>query len=207
MRLVTTAKHHGFTLLELLVAMTVFATMSIMAYGGLTNVINNSDASEQSLKRLHEVQLSLFMIERDLSQITQRNIRDEFGQKDNYIEAGSNIDYLIELSRNGRRNPANILRSHLERVSYKLEEGNLMRLSWPHLDKVQGMEPYQNTLLTDVENAQIRFLDNNKEWHEQWPPLDPNSTTNSSQLLLSGIEFKLLLNDWGEISRLFKANN
>ena len=197
------AKLNGFTLLELLVAMTVFATMSIMAYGGLTNVITNSEASEKSLKRLHEVQLTMFNIERDLSQITQRNIRDEYGVNKNYIEAGSNISFLIELTRNGRRNPAKLLRSHLVRVAYKLEEGKLIRAYWPHLDREQSALPYESVLLTNVNTAELRFLDNESEWHEQWPPL----TANTPALTLSGIEFKLSLDDWGEISRLFKANN
>ena len=186
-------KHNGFTLLELLVAMTVFATMSIMAYGGLTNVISNSETSGKSLERLHEVQLTMFNIDRDLSQISQRNIRDEYGDTKNYVEAGSNISFLIELTRNGRRNPAKLLRSHLVRVAYKLEEGKLIRMHWPHLDRAQNAEPYESVLLTNVNAAELRYLDNKSEWHGQWPPL----TTATPVLTLSAIEFKLSLDDWG----------
>ena len=196
--------NNGFTLLELLVAMTVFATMSIMAYGGLTNVITNSEAAEQSLERLHEVQLAIFNIERDMLQIAERNIRDELGQKKSYLEAGSDIDLLIELTRNGRRNPANLLRSHLIRVAYKLDEENLVRLTWPHLDRVQGMTANETTILTDVASAELRFLDDEDEWHLQWPPINTPSGTTA---ILNAIEYKITLNDWGVISRLFSVSS
>ena len=197
----TATKNFGFTLLELLVAMTVFATMSIMAYGGLTNVITNSEAAEQSLDRLHEVQLAIFNIERDISQLTKRDIRDEFGSKKNYLEVGNDIDHLIELTRNGRRNPATLLRSHLLRVAYKLDEGKLIRITWPHLDRVQGMTPYETPLLSEVDNVEIRFLDSTAEWHSEWPP----TSSASAAVRLDAIEYKIILNDWGIITRLFKV--
>ena len=72
-------KNDGFTLLELLVAITIFAIMSVMAYGGLSNVIDNSESSKRSLLRLQEIQQAMINIERDFSQITDRGIRDELG--------------------------------------------------------------------------------------------------------------------------------
>ena len=50
---------HGFTLLELLVAVAIFAVLSAMAYGGLSNVIDNSQQTETSMQRLQEIQLML----------------------------------------------------------------------------------------------------------------------------------------------------
>ena len=200
-------KQNGFTLLELLIAISVFAVMSFMAYGGLSNVIANSESSKAALERLHTVQLSMFNIGRDLSQIAKRNIRDEFGDSQNYILSGGNNDSVIEFTRNGRRNPANLLRSNLVRVAYKLEEGNLIRMQWPQLDRVQGMIPYENTLLTDVTNLNLRFLDNSAKWHDEWPPLNSAGTTSGTPGNLEAIEMKITLNDWGEIRRLIKASS
>ena len=66
------------------------------------------------------------------------------------------------------------------------------------------MQPYESVLLDDVENAGIRFLDSNNEWHDEWPPLDaglPGAETVS----LAAIEVSLELQDWGELVRLFRA--
>ena len=38
---------HGFTLLELLVAMAIFAFIGVMAYGGLAAMIKNSEGSDR----------------------------------------------------------------------------------------------------------------------------------------------------------------
>lgn len=196
-------KQNGFTLIELLVAITVFAVMTFMAYGGLSYVISNSQASGKALERLHEVQIAMFTIERDLSQLTRRDIRDEFGQKNNYIRSGANFDYIIEFTRNGRRNPAKLLRSHLVRVAYKLNEGKLIRLYWPHLDRVQGVTPDETVLLTKTDSVELRFLDNKNKWHSQWPPVNTSST---ETVTLNAIEYNITLSDWGTISRLIKTS-
>ena len=115
-------KINGFTLLELLIAIAVFAIMSVMAYGGLSSVISNSTKIEKELEKIRQVQRTMSTITRDLTQITYRSIRDEFGNTQANVTANINTDYLVEFTRNGRRNPAKLLRSHLLRVAYKLEE-------------------------------------------------------------------------------------
>ena len=191
----------GFTLLELLVAVAVFAILSAMAYGGLRNVIDNSRQTEASMVRLQQVQLAMLKLTRDLTQLTQRNIRDEYGNTRGYILAGEDSDIFIEFSRGGRRNPAEMLRSHLQRVAYKLEDNTLYRLHWPHLDRTQEMEPYEYPLLEDVENASVRFLDDNNEWHNDWPPLSA-----AGAAVITAIEFTLELQDWGELVRLYPVS-
>ncbi len=198
---------HGFTLLELLVAVAVFAILSAMAYGGLRNVIDNSMQTEISMQRLQQVQLAMVSISRDFTQLSQRNIRDEYGNTSNYILTGEGTDVFIEFSRGGRRNPAELQRSHLQRVAYKIEDNTLSRLHWPHLDRTQEMQPYESILLEDVENASISFLDNNNEWHNEWPPLDATGQADGSTVVLTAIEFSLELQDWGELVRLFPASS
>jgi general secretion pathway protein J len=197
----------GFTLLELLVAVAVFAILSAMAYGGLRNVIDNSQQTESAMERLQQVQMTMLKISRDFTQLSQRNIRDEYGNTSNYIMTGQGDDVFIEFSRGGRRNPAELLRSHLQRVAYKLEENRLSRLHWPHLDRTQEMEPYESVLLDDVENAGVRFLDSTNEWHNEWPPLSATGQATGTAMVLSAIEFRLELKDWGELVRLFRVGS
>ena len=89
-------KQQGFTLLELLIASIIFAIMAVMAYGGLDNVIRNSESSQQALKRLQQIQQSVSVLNRDFSQIVPRSIRDEFGNLQPYLSAGSNIDLTMK---------------------------------------------------------------------------------------------------------------
>lgn len=195
-------RQSGFTLLELLIASIIFAIMALMAYGGLSNVMDNSKASQQALQRLKQIQQAVTVISRDFSQILPRAIRDEYGNVQPAISAGNNIDNLVDFTRGGRVNPANLLRSTLLRITYQFDDEKLLRLQWPQLDNAPGAETRQTILIDDVENVSIRFLDQNAEWQEQWPPLN----TGTTEPELVAIEIKLQLNDWGEIRRLYSMN-
>ena len=196
---------HGFTLLELLVSVSVFAILSVMAYGGLSNVIDNSQQTDIAMERLQQVQLAMLKVSRDLSQLSARNIRDEYGNSNNYIMNGDGDTIFVEFTRNGQRNPAEFKRSHLQRVAYRLDDNTLTRLHWPQLDRTQEMEPYESVLLDQVESAEIRYLDSNFEWHNEWPPLTQSNQADNNPTRLTAIEFKVQLQDWGELVRIFRA--
>jgi len=203
------AGQQGFTLLELLIASIIFAIMAIMAYGGLNNVISNSQASEQALKRLQQIQQSVSVLNRDFRQLSPRPIRDEYGNPQPYLSAGNNIDNLIEFSRGGRVNPGALLRSTLLRVTYQFDDESLVRLQWPQLDRTQEQEAKKTTLIDNLEAVTIKFLDAAGEWQEQWPPLTSASvaTTGSTATVYPlAIEVILQLKDWGEIRRLYQID-
>lgn len=200
-------KQQGFTLLELLIASIIFAIMAVMAYGGLDNVMSNSESAQQALKRLQQIQQSVAVLNRDFSQIVPRPIRDEYGIPQPFLSAGNNIDNLIELSRGGRVNPANLLRSSLLRIAYQFDDEKLVRLQWPQMDRAQETEAKKTVLLDNLDEVTIRFLDQNAEWQEQWPPLNVMSVAGSDNTTeLVGIEIVLQLKDWGEIRRLYAMN-
>ena len=196
----------GFTLLELLVAVATFAILSAMAYGGLRNVIDNSQQTDITMQRLQEVQLAMLKISRDFSQLSPRSIRDEYGNSKDYLLVGEEDDILVEFTRGGRRNPAELQRSHLQRVAYRLEENQLYRLDWPHLDRTQEMQPYESLLLSEVASMRVRFLDQNKEWHDVWPPLNASLQGDEDSEAIVAIEVTLELQDWGELLRLFRMS-
>lgn len=203
----TSAKQKGFTLLELMIASIIFAIMAMMAYGGLDNVLDNSESSQLALQRLRQVQQTVSVLNRDLSQIMPRTIRDEYGNTQPYLSAGNNIDSLIEFTRGGRVNPASLLRSSLLRVAYRFDDEKLVRLQWQQLDRAQGIEPKQTTLIDNIENVTLRFLDEEGEWREQWPPLNAAAgETPTTANRPAAIEVVLQLKDWGDIRRLYAMN-
>ena len=201
------AHNRGFTLIEVLIAMSVFAIMSIMAYGGLESVIRSHEHTRVSMQRLQEIQLAMLSLQRDFEQITNRTASDELGGKLNGLDSTRNPDWLLQFTRLGWSNPANLPRSHLQRVAYRLDEDDdistLVRLYWPYVDRASEDQVVERPLLTQVKSAQLRFLDKQLKWQEQWPPvnLDPaNALTNWP----IAIELTLELEDWGEIKRLFR---
>lgn len=194
----------GFTLIELMISMAIFAMLSLMAFNGLDSVINNKQKTETALLRLNQLQLGMSKLHRDIEQITARPARDGLGSKLPALSAGQGDDLLIQFTRNGWRNPAKLARSHLQRVAYKLEDEKLIRLSWPYVDRAQDDPLVESVLLDNLKDVQIRFLDEKNSWKERWP--SNNSDTSAEKITQpQAIEIKLEMNDWGEVSRVFRV--
>lgn len=190
----------GFTLVELLVALAVFALLSVMAYSSLRVVLDARERVEAQAERLAELQLAFTVIGRDLEQAVNRPVRDEFGDR---TPAMAGTGAQIEFTRGGWRNPAGLRRSELQRVGYILAGGELRRLSWPVLDRTQGSEPADTLLLSAVEEFEVRFLDARGEWLSFWPA--PEADPQAATPLPRAVEVSVGTERWGRVTRLFRT--
>ena len=155
----------GFTLLELLVALSIFGLLATLSYSGLSAVMQQQSQTEIAADRLSELQKLYLIMQRDIEQVVLRPIRDEYGDVQPPLVGGENF----ELTRAGWRNPAGRQRSNLQRVGYAIEDQQLVRYSWVLLDLAQDSEPLVQLLTEAVEQIQIRYLGVDNEWKEQWP--------------------------------------
>jgi len=195
----------GFTLLELLVALAVFAIMATAAYSGLSNVLFTRAAVEQQTRRLAAVQLAVFRLEQDIQQATPRGVRDEYGDLQPALRGGNLLDDALILTRAGWDNPLGQSRATLQRVAYRLREGRLWRLHWDVLDRGGPVAPRETLLLDQVREFRARFLDQNVAWWTDWPPPAAAAGGNppNPNRPPRAVEITLLLEDWGAITRLF----
>ena len=179
-------------------ALLVFAVMSVLAYGGLRSVLDASSSTSVYMERLADLQRTFTALARDVEQLTGREIRDEYGDRQPAIRAGGDAR-LLELTRAGWRNPAGQTRSTLQRVAYRLDEGILYRMHWTMLDRAIDSKASEAELLTGVTDVKLRFLDQALAWHGEWPPLGAQGAQ------LRAIEVVFELEDWGELRRLFQV--
>jgi general secretion pathway protein J len=191
----------GFTLLELLVALAVFAMVSLMAYSGLRTVLQSKQQTEQHAVRIQHLQSAILMLERDISQFVSRGIRDDYGDTQPAMRTADLGTILLEFTHAGWRNPTGMARSTLQRVAYGIEEEVLTRFSWTVLDRAQESTPYKVALLDGVREMRLRYLDEAHEWHDQWPPA--GLAQGGAVPTPSALEVSLVLEDMGEIRRLF----
>ena len=157
----------GFTLLELLAALAVFAVVTILAYSGLHIILTAHTRIEQEAVQLARLQIAWMRIERDIGQYVERNIRDAYGEERLSIYGTSS---QLEFTRMGWRNPSQRQRSTLQRVAYHVEDHILWRSYWQVLDRAQDSQPEQVESFSPVKTLYIRFLDSTLQWHEEWPP-------------------------------------
>lgn len=190
----------GFTLLELLVAFAIFAVFAVMAYGGLSAVLDSRTAVERQAARLAQLQWAFLAIGRDLEQTSTRGVRDTLGAPLNALQGGAGSMPLLEFTRDGYQNPTGLRRSTLQRVGYQVKDDKLIRLHWRELDRSQDAQPVSVTLLDKVTQVQLRFLDDQLQWHDSWPPPD---TKVGAAGLPRAVEMTVDLQDLGRIMRLF----
>lgn len=196
------SRARGFTLLEVLVAVAVFAVVGVMAYGGLQGALVQRVIARDSADRFREIQFAVQQLGRDLAQANPRPVREQLGDGSrSAVFADARNRYPLELTRGGWSNPLGQPRAAVQRVAYLLEDGRLLRLHWFVPDHTVGEEPFERELLTDVRSFRMRFLAAGG-WTEEWPPA---LATADPALMPLAVEFVLELDDWGEIRRLIEV--
>jgi general secretion pathway protein J len=120
------------------------------------------------------------------------------------LRATKGTDDAIELTHSGWSNPAGVPRSTLQRVSYRLEDTDLVREYWHVLDRTQTVEPVSVVLLDKVKSVSVRYLGADRDWKDQWPPLGYSGVNVRTARPLA-VEITLELEDWGEIKRLVEV--
>jgi len=200
MRAHTTNNYLGFTLIEMVVAIAIFAVVSVLAYGGLNRVLDSQEHLQESAIRLKNLQMTFRYIERDMGQIISRSIRNQYGDLQHALVGDE--DKAISFTHSGWRNPANLVRSRLQRISYEVSENTLTRYTWGQLDGAIAEEYFETELLNNVESWNMRYLDQSNQWHTTWPPL--NSDLNQANIP-KALEVTVKVDPWDEIKRVFAA--
>jgi general secretion pathway protein J len=196
----------GFTLIELLVAISIFVVLGVLAYGGYNNSVKQTEIARASMKRLEQVQSTVRLITQDFEQLAPRPVRDVVGDtRLPSLMSASKGQQLLSLTRAGWTNPGGLPRSTLQRVSYVLEDDKLRREHLTVLDATLSNEPVKRELIDHVKSVRVRFMDNQKQWQEQWPPLNaaPAAVTRLRPL---AVEVTLELEDFGEITRVIEVD-
>lgn len=194
----------GFTLIEVLVAMAIFGVLSVLAYMAIGETLGSAEYLGQRMDRLKSIQRTVRLLSMDLMQTAPRPVRDPFGESTlPALRTDISSEFALELTHGGWPNPAGMPRGTLQRSAYRLEDGELVRYHWTVLDATLAMEPIQTVLLEDVDSLLFRYLQNNGEWTEQWPPLNASASGPALQRLRPrAAEIVLELRDEGEIRRI-----
>ena len=196
----------GFTLLEVLVAIAIFAIVGVMSLTGYTQLQKQAEYQEQRLDRVREVQRAVQTIAQDLTQIEPRPIREPLGeQRIPAVLASDSVEYKLEFTRAGWTNTAGLPRPTLQRVAYRLDQDGLWRDYWRVLDRTQTAEPVRFNLLKGVRSVTFRFMTPSREWVDRWPQAEMRNPAERERARPAAVEVTLELEDWGVIRRLVEV--
>ncbi len=193
----------GFTLLELLIAVAIFALLALATYRMLSSVMQADTATREHEQQLRELVRAMAAFERDVLQATPRPVRDPFGEKRPALLGADGDATALEFTRTGWRNPMGAPRSRLQRVRWELSGELLQRRYWNVLDQAQDSQPQVQAVLDGVTRLTLRYMDRQGQWQPSWPPTDGNESERYEQLP-KAVELELEHRRYGKLRRVLR---
>lgn len=195
-------KQRGFTLVEILVALFIFAIIGVVAAASLQSMIRTHHALQIADKKLLELQIFMTLIRRDMAQAIDRPIRDSDGNSEpSFVGSGGS---QITLTRTGLINPFNsAAQSDMQRVGYDVEGGDLVRLTWNVLDQPPKAVPEKQVLLHHVTSLKWQFIGDNGAPSNSWPPTVGTNMQKESSDLPKAVLMLITVGDEGVIQGVF----
>jgi len=191
-------RQSGFTLIEVLLAIAIFAVISLASFSVFDGVIRSEEVSEKQMERLNNIQRALLVMERDFLQMAMRSIRIEGEEPSRdfiFADNGgfSSSAQAIAFVRSGWTNPGLLIpRSDLQSVAYRVEDNTLERLHTNFVDATVGEEPKRRELIGNVLSLELTYFYRNK-WQQEV----------IKGQLPQAINVKIDVEDYGIIERKF----
>ena len=185
-------KRSGFTLVELLVAIAIFAVLSALGWKVFDYLIKIKERNTQHEQRLGQLQEAYQQVLRDTVQIVPitANVTGQV-QPAVMLQNGQ-----LTFSKTGVTDPLMQGIPPEERVEYiyKADEKKLYRYKYKNLNQAGNDQPETSVLLDSVDQFQIMLLNPNEM--AQWPEvaLSENDVT-QTKILPRGLKINLTVNE------------
>ncbi|KTD64104.1 GspJ family T2SS minor pseudopilin variant LspJ [Legionella spiritensis] len=191
----------GFTLLEVLIALVVFAILATITSSAMYYAFNTRSRVTIQADRLVTLQLAITLIERDVEQVTNRAVR---GNEMRLFPTFIGKENYMELTRGGLTNPNSTeKRSTMKRIAILCDQHQLIRRSWPTLDSVTRENYEDKVLLQDVDRCQFGYLNKANDVLSEWHASTLVGNKSVPTPLPRAVRLNLSLSDWGQASFLF----
>ncbi len=198
----------GFTLLELLVSISIFSIIGLGANQMLRTVMDSNERVRASTSTYTGLNLAFATMARDFNQFVPRPVRDGYGEPVQALVFESE-DYAIEFTRGGWTNPTGRPRSKLQRVAYVVdyEEKTLKRLFWKVLDRAEDSEPVERIVLKGVNDLRITAVvvdETSEETETADEFVQDELEDEESEVIPAAVEVAIDTETLGEVVRVFQ---
>ena len=190
----------GFTLIEILIALTVFAILAAITSSSLYYAFNTRTRVNAQAERLNALQLAVSIMQQDTTQAVARAVR---GNDLHVFPIFVGQPQYLELTRDGNVNPKSLeKRSTLKRIALVCMEGKLLHRTWNSLDPVDRNDYEDKVLLDNITECHFNYLNQSLQPLQEWRE---HAVTQNQQkeLLPKAIQININLKKWGELNLLF----
>jgi general secretion pathway protein J len=182
----------GMTLIELMVALAIFAILGVVSLRAITATTESHQKLTNSLQRWGEISRFLQLVELDLMQaVSQPSSSGSVGPPSMLVvqAATGSISEISFIKLDGGSNS-------VRRRGYRLVGDRVMLLRWPGVDVASN--PTNDVVLEEVKALHVSLFTSTGQRSAFWPTEPASAAT-----LPAAIELELELPDAGTIRRLF----
>lgn len=189
----------AFTLIEVLVALSVFAVVTLLAYRGLDSIASAKAHLDHEMRMWRELELVFERIGLDITQVAPRSWKDKDGKVRSAIQASN--------SESGTQCQMDVLRFGTDHepvhARYILKDGTLTLeiiadTVWSAVAQSAPAVSKPTRLLDQVERCDLAFLDRGNQWLSRWPAKDFADATRPR-----GVRLRLTLAGRGDFERVY----
>ena len=166
-----TREEAGFTLLETLIALFVVSILSAVGASLLFTTLQAGKQVDAHTEILRDMQIAHALVRDDIAAMTERPAAPASGYEDSVALIGlpgGAEGVLLSFVRGGWVNPDGFeARSDLQRVEYRLENGDLIRTSWDRPDATRSTPVTQRIVASGLTRVDLRYAKGG-EWSETW---------------------------------------
>jgi len=193
-------KQHGFTLIEIIIALAIFATIATITSSILYQSFQVQTRVTSQSEQLNMLQLTQVLLRRDTAQFIPRPVR---GNEMHQFPAFIGQRQYVEFTRTGAINPLNVeQRSNLKRIAYLCQANQLIRRIWTQLD-TPNRDDYQDTILLDhLRQCQFAYLGPHRHIIATWYSPAPSNAMSAPTSYPSAVQLTTQ-NSWGKMVSLF----
>ena len=185
----------------MVVAIGIFSIIAAISYASLDRFLDARIVIKQRHDQLKSLQRTMSLMEMDFRFMVNRSVRDGFGDEEAALIAVTHVPLVdgefVRLT-TSQPDPGLQPAARLKRIAWRLQDGNLQRVSWSVLDREQDSREYVTTLLEQVAEATLQYYvyaqDENLQIATEWA---------NGNALPVGVEFVLTLRGGEQYRRVF----
>ncbi len=191
----------GFTLIEILVALIIFAIMALLSYRAIAAVLDSRDQLTSETQKWRDCALFFARVEQDLGAVLDRPVRsaDDLAAPAFIINPDPGAEAVFALTRAGFAQSDGVLAAP-QRVGYRARDGRVDLVLWPHPDAAPRSSAQAYAALGGVADLKLRALDARGNWQPRWPLAAAGA---AAETFPAAVELTLTLRSGESVTRLF----
>lgn len=190
----------GFTLIELMIAIMIFAIISVISYRIISALLKTKQVVATAQSKWGGIAHAINRISTAINSCIPLVVRDLDGNPMPAVlglnKLNRQFDSQLELTTSGRVGDAIYGTIPPKRIGFRFIKGTLYQVSWPVLNRAKNTTPTVDVLLENINYFTISYLYPDNQWRDSWP-LDNSGFT----ILPTGIKIDIKMNSGEEVVR------